>query len=590
MFVRKFSAAVGATAMVAAGIAGAVVSPAQADPAGPPTATDLVGAGSDTTQLLMGALADDYNAVEANAGHKLVSYDACLLPQGQYYPCDVPPSNPPAPESDPNKARDYITLAGGTLAIRPNGSGAGIKTLYTGTGAVDNPKIAFARSSGGTAQAYVDAKLTFLPYAVDKLEIATAETTNAPADLPASAILSIYNGNTKHWGDIPGYQGPGAALSGSATNATYQTDAYLIHAYYPQSNSGTYGFFTAQLGKISGASNSSADYSNGHSSAWNGTDYTGASIQEHDPTSLKNDPNAIAPFSVARAGLINSGTATVRKGSSTWEPARAVYNVLRTQAVGADNANWIASSPLMKSIFGPDGYLCSPDAEATIEAQGFFQLKRVADGGACGVGSDTVGQSPALDAYTIGGGKGAPRAGGSAVTAAYGTSHVVSLQVKGLTGASTPTGAATLKLAGKTYTADLDATGLAKVTLPATLAVGSYTGAVSYTGNDVYEAASGSVRVTITKAKATLKVTAPKSVKKKAKSVKVTVAVSPKAATGTVTVKKGAKVVGTAKVSGGKASITIKKSKLKKGKNALSVSLSGPNYTAAAKSVTIKVS
>jgi len=592
MFVRKFSAAVGATAMVAAGIAGAVVSPAQADPASPPTATDLVGVGSDTTQLLIGALANAYNATDASTGHKLVSYDACLLPANAYFPCDTPPTNPgDYNPNSPTANRDFITLADGSHVVRPNGSGAGIKTLYNGSGATDRPQIAFARSSGGTAQAYVDAKLTFLPYAVDKLEIATAQTTNAPADLSDKQILGIYNGTYTKWGDIPGYQGPGLALSGTGTNATYQTSAYLIHAYYPQASSGTFSFFTGQLGKITGASNSAADYSNGHNSAWNSatSDFSGASIQEHDPTYLKDDANAIAPFSVARAGLINASGALVRDGSTTWEPQRAVYNVLRTQAAVGDNADWLASSSLMKSIFGPEGFLCSPDAEASIEAQGFFQLKRVADGGDCGVGSDTVGVSPNLAAYAVGAGKGTARVGGSAGSSAYGKTHKVTIQVGGQVGTSTPSGTATLKVAGKSYNAALNPAGAATVTLPATLAVGSYTGAISYPGNDVYGAATGSVKVTVTKASATLKVTAPKSVAKKAKTVAVKTTVTPSAATGTVTVKLGSKTVGTGKVSHGKVTITIKKSKLKKGKDVLTISFSSPNYTAGAKKVTVKI-
>lgn len=590
MFVRKFSAAVGATAMIAAGIAGVVASPAHADPASPPTATDLVGVGSDTTQLLISALAGAYNGTDASAGHKLVSYDACLLPAGAYYPCDTPPTNPGTYDpSSPTANRDFITLSDGSHVVRPNGSGAGIKTLYTGSGATDQPKIAFARSSGGTSQAYVDAKLTFLPYAVDKLEIATAETTNAPADLTDKQILGIYNGTYTKWGDLPGYQGPGKALSGTGTNSTYQTSAYLIHAYFPQANSGTYGFFTQQLGKISGASNSSSDYGNGHNSAWNGTDFTGASIQEHDPTYLKDDPNAIAPFSVARAGLINSTGAVVRKGSSTWEPQRAVYNVLRTQAGSGDNPDWLASSPLMKAIFGPSGLLCSPDAEPVIEAQGFFQLKRVADGGDCGVGSDTVGASPKLDAYAVGAGKGTPRIGGSAVSSAYGTAHKVSIRVSGEAGVSTPTGSATLAIAGKSYSAVLNAAGAGTVALPASLAAGSYSGSLSYAGNDVYDAASGRVTVTVTKARATLGVTVPKSVKKSVRKIVVKVTVSPSAVTGTVTVKRGAKVLGTARVSRGRATLTIQKSKLKKGKNVLTVSLTGPNYAASGKSVVVKV-
>ena len=48
-------------------------------------------------------------------------------------------------------------------------------------------------------------------------------------------------------------------------------------------------------------------------------------------TPIKNDPNAIAPFSVGRAGLLG----TTLRLEAGWQADRALYNVVR----GADLSN-----------------------------------------------------------------------------------------------------------------------------------------------------------------------------------------------------------------------------------------------------------
>ena len=94
-------------------------------------------------------------------------------------------------------------------------------------------------------------------------------------------------------------------------------------------------------------------------------------MQEHDPTPIQGNSNAIAPFSKGRAGLAGSAL-HVETGFSA---DRALYNVVRGSDVS--NADVLA-------VFGENGFLCSDKATAAIEAAGFRQLSKSTAGGVCG--------------------------------------------------------------------------------------------------------------------------------------------------------------------------------------------------------------
>jgi len=94
-------------------------------------------------------------------------------------------------------------------------------------------------------------------------------------------------------------------------------------------------------------------------------------VQEHDDSQIKSDPNAIAPFSKGRAGLLG----TTLRLESGWSANRALYNVVRASDLG---------NVLVKAAFGEDGALCSTDARPLIEAAGFQQLATPDHGGVCG--------------------------------------------------------------------------------------------------------------------------------------------------------------------------------------------------------------
>ncbi|WP_421742195.1 substrate-binding domain-containing protein [Cellulomonas sp.] len=260
--------AVSATLAVAASLAFA--SSASADPS--PQSRDIVGAGSDTSEVVVQNLADGagvgagflpgYNGT-ANA--RLVSFNAT--------------------------GTTPIVLKAGTAAVtRPNGSGAGKSALY---GATNNPSINFARSSSGPSSAENAAGLWHVPFALDTVRVATATTSNAPASLTAVQLVGIYNGTITNWSQVGGSSG-------------------VIVPMIPQANSGTRNFFLAQLQAANGGTAISLAASV-------------QSVQEHDSAPLSANANAVGPFSVARFNTDSSGI----KLAGGFSADRALYNVVR---------------------------------------------------------------------------------------------------------------------------------------------------------------------------------------------------------------------------------------------------------------------
>ncbi|RYV49987.1 PstS family phosphate ABC transporter substrate-binding protein [Pengzhenrongella frigida] len=309
-----------------------------------PQARDVVGVGSDTIQYALNYAADGvkvganfspgYNAA---ADARLVSFNAL---------------NPSVATTDAN-IHDTITLKSGTTPIvRPDGSGAGKKLLYlAGT---ENAAVNFARSSSALSAAEVTANLKAYPFAVDKLAIAVAAPgTNAPAAITIAQLVSIYSGATTNWNQIGGTSG-------------------TIVAMIPQAGSGTRAFFESQLQAANGGT--AVVLSTGL-----------VTVQEHDPSVFTTNPNAvnaIAPFSIGRAGFANAtGVVRILNGAGSFQASRAVYDVVR----GAD-----ANKAYVATLFGSDGFLCSSSATALIKAAGLDQMASPIDGGACGTQVSTT--------------------------------------------------------------------------------------------------------------------------------------------------------------------------------------------------------
>jgi ABC-type phosphate transport system substrate-binding protein len=502
MHARKFLVAAATCAVTVSVLAltgapaSATTDPQPDDTAGTPVAADLIGVGSDTSMHVVKVVGDAYNAT--TPAHKIFTYAACATPET----CGM------------------ITLPSGDIT-RPNGSGGGKSTLY---GAGNNTDIDFARSSSANNTNETNAGLQMFPYALDTLAMAVSGnvTSNAPLNLTPAQIVGIYKGDFTNWTQVGGSAG-------------------VIQPLAPQTLSGTYSFFKGQLTAMNGGV------------AFNLVGST-VYVQEHDDTPIKNNANAIAPFSIGRAHLLGN---TVRLETG-WDAKRAIYNVVR----GANVAD-----PEILAAFGSNGYFCSAAAKPLIEASGFQQLFTPSKGGVCGAPTQTatsnfvVAEVPTTTKVTV--------------TSASASSARI---VAAVTGSTAPSGTvafyegATLLQSGVPLTS-----GQGVRVQAANPGAHTYRAVFTPAANSPFLASEGTGSGTVQKATSSIKADFPKTVKfgKKAKgTVTVTLNGSSSKASGKVTIKEGNKVVGTGTLVNGKVKITFKKA-LKPGKHKFTASWAG---------------
>ncbi len=509
MSVRRIFAGLAVTAVSAASLSIAV--PAHADPAAGyvPQASDIIGVGSDTSEHALNYLA------EGHAGQTGWNATGAANKLVSW--------NAKAPQG----AAATINLPGNAAATRPNGSGNGMKTLY---GATEVADIDFARSSSALGVAEKSAGLQAFPFAKDSLAMATAKSSNAPATLTVADVVKIYDGTYTNWSQLSGTSG-------------------VIKPLIPQSGSGTRSFFLAQLKAANG-----------------GNDVVLAGsvveVQEHDAGPVQNDANAVAPFSVGRNDVIGAPL-RIEGGFSA---ARALYNVVRQADV---------AKPELTAVFGKDGFVCSPEAKGLIEAAGFDQLATPTAGGVCGVPTQdaTTNLTTAQVLATT-----------TTLTAASAQAGQVDLSATITAGEATPSGTVRFYLNGSATaaTAPVPLTGGVATAQLNGVAPGEHTVVAKFTPSLVAYQASESAPVAVTvrattpaKAKTSL-AESFKASYKKGVAVRGVVTVKEKAAgtaTGKIVVKRGAKVVGTGTLKGGKVTLTLKG--LKKGKNTLTASYAG---------------
>lgn len=526
MFARKLLTGI-VTGGVAASVIGltSVAASAATDPddsPGTPVAANLIGVGSDTSQGVMRALADAYGQTSAASAGPLFTYAAT--------------------------GGGQIALPNGAID-RPNGSGAGKGRLY---GANNNADIDFARSSSAQSADETNANLRSFPYALDTLATVTATSSNAPASLTLAQIVSIYKGDYTNWNQVGGNAAP-------------------ITAYIPQAGSGTRSFFENQL-----------KAGNGGTAVTLGSNIQ--TFQENDDTLIKSNANAVAPFSVGRAGLL--GSLRVEGGFSA---DRAIYNVVRLANLG---------DPAVVAAFGPDGFLCSSAATGIIEENGFKQLATAARGGVCGEATTS-----ATTTFTLN-----ERANTTTTLAFTSPSAGTARLVATVSSTSAPQGSVTF-FDGSTVVAS----GVPLVSGQATRQFASTPGAHSFTaqfvpsGGSLFRrssATTGGVVASTSAAKGSSKLSesfaakakvSTKKVKGKTKttvksvkgSMTVTLTGSSAKATGPVVVKHGSKTVGSATLSGGVATFSLKG--LKPGKNKLTATWAGDgNATGSTLTFTVK--
>lgn len=512
MSVRNISVKLGLAAVAVSGLALTALAPANADTvpgqngvSGTYTlGTTVIGVGSDTLQWVDDQLVKDYDATSPAV--PMANFDACLgntstgapglgdNPDGSGFPCGADHTGTKA---GVKRKEDVVdpSLTGTADGALPSGSGDGRTLLRTPSDSLFND-VAYGRSSGPINTTDLAAGEIALPMAVDKIVVATHPGGPAPAALTGEQVLKIFNGTYTNWNQVGGKSAP-------------------IHPYMPKAGSSTlnaFESFLAALDNVNEAPGTDVDQAS-HSAAsqiWQGqpggtisdstwnqgsptdTPPTAANVEEHDPSVLIADPDAIEPFSYGRAQLANGTSQNVRIEGG-WSEDRELYHVVRGKAIsGASTTPFLYGSDnnVLENIFSNTGWICTnATAQADISNAGFWPLKSGSATGDCGVangntedtinpfGSTGVGEGAATttSAFFSAGAVHvsvlAPTAGGTVPT---GTVQVV------VASASTPTGSPAASFA---TTAPLDAEGNALVTLPASVS-GQKTIEVSYLPTD----------------------------------------------------------------------------------------------------------
>ena len=195
---------------------GAGIGPALADPPSGtlPKLTDVVGVGSDTTQLVMDAIAKHFDGT--SPAHKLYSWDA------------LNPSTGVAGDTIVTKGSSSSDMT--CSMARPNGSSGGIKALAATIKDAGSPCIDYARSSRGT-QTGDPTGLLWVGYAKDAVSWTTPKSgSGKPTTLTVAQLTAIYLCTSTKWNQV-----------GGSSTAT-------IVPVLPQPNSGTRAFFLKQIG------------------------------------------------------------------------------------------------------------------------------------------------------------------------------------------------------------------------------------------------------------------------------------------------------------------------------------------------------
>jgi len=218
-----------------------------------PAENDATGVGSDTIQNVLDQFAADFNPGVAAGGSHLYSWDA------------TNPLTGAIGDSIPEKT-------GCSSIPRPNGSSAGITQLATFQKTHDGKFFcsSFARSSrarASTDPAFAPGGIAFVDLAGDAVTWSAQATTNAPATLTTAQLAAIYNCTDTNWSQVGGKNAP-------------------IHAFIPQSGSGTRSFFLGAIGIATPGSCVSDD---------------GGTLEENEGVNpVLNDPDAIFPYSIGK--------------------------------------------------------------------------------------------------------------------------------------------------------------------------------------------------------------------------------------------------------------------------------------------------
>jgi ABC-type phosphate transport system substrate-binding protein len=303
-------------ALATTGLLGVTFAPAHADPA--PQPNDVVATGSDIIQNSFNFLADGYHQLPGynTAGNRwrFINFDSSGDAQGRSAFND--PRLLPSITGNGTvgaNGEKYVKLsdikllnptiglrAGQDLVVRPSGGGGG------GRDAIINDDLGWidvgrspdplTETHQGTINTKQGTKLYRIQIATDRQLIATATTTNAPTTLSAQAILNIYNGLWKTWGEIPGWGT--AAVPGSDPAVADQT---IIPLILP-TDAGMWNTFVKNVRTQNGLSADPDVRANPNR----------IEVQQNDPTAITGlsealRKNAIVPFPRGRFRTLGTG-------------------------------------------------------------------------------------------------------------------------------------------------------------------------------------------------------------------------------------------------------------------------------------------
>lgn len=359
-----------ATMAAAAALVAGTVGTASAAPNDPPKGTvpkafDIVAVGSNTTQYVIDALAQRYDAgigTRHSAAHPYIySWDAVQ------------------PGTSANVVTKITPKAGCATIVRPNGSGAGVKALDTAqvikSGGVSYPCLDFARSSGGrkpTDPKFGPGGIAYVAFARDAITWAARSAAKGGSDAPKSLNLKqlqgIFGCKITNWKQVGGKS---AAIkvylpqAGSGTLSTWEKFMHITTlgscvSQAPEENEGTFKGFNSPNAIFIysvGAYVAQKYHSPGCASKPTGTQNK-FGCNTTGVLALGNI-NGISPITTAKVPVINP-----RFPSTFW---RTVYNVVPYTVGTSDHI-----SKKLEGMLGKNGFLCkSGTAKAIIKNYGF---------------------------------------------------------------------------------------------------------------------------------------------------------------------------------------------------------------------------
>jgi hypothetical protein len=348
MKLKGFLVAAVSSAVLAGTVLG-IAGPASADPT---AVTTVAGAGSDTTQDVMDAIAKSISGTSNLIG----SWNAVQTGGVAHGPITPKSTTACTNVSRPNGSGEGVTALRRSLSGTTGYPATTTATYAAGAGAtvpaLGSQCFDFARSSSGPGAnaAPTDGLLQYVPFALDGVTMAVGPASGASAtaikgSFTLTQLQSMYSTGAPAVGTDGVTYDPNPADGVTGTS---------IHLLVPQSGSGTRSFFAGVMG-INATT----------LPAWVSDQYTptaggaAASVEEHDGTAVQQDHNAIMPFSTAQwiaqatghndrrhgAVLQNvSGVAPIDTNGKLNESfpsalLREVYNVIPFSATTASGSN-----------------------------------------------------------------------------------------------------------------------------------------------------------------------------------------------------------------------------------------------------------